>query len=278
MLFLHGSSLTIQSSQFGTNCDDSIVSILQSKESIDVGQVNSQNSLIDNVTANEYGNTFLLIQNQTNDDSVMITYNEFGSSNLEYIIYATSDEITRIESANNHSALLWTSNDNDTNTTGVQDDNNGKFGLELTVTSDEFNIRGMNGLFGHLYNAPDVTNQIVFVDNMFVNYNDSGASDYMMNFDTEGTKVNITLDNNERDNLVVSQFIGTNGSVWMYHTNMNVSDNSNYLVSKNSSIIIQFEHLNGLMLFTLFHTQIDEICVLLLDLITLMLMLCYCIL
>ena len=111
---------------------------------------------------------------------------------------------------------------------------------------------------------------------MFVNYNDSGASDYMMNFDTEGTKVNITLDNNEWDNLVVSQFIGTNGPVCMYHTNMILSDNSNYLVSKNSSIIIQFEHLNELMLFTLFHTQIDEICVLLLDLITLMLTLCYC--
>ena len=115
----------------------------------------------------------------------------------------------------------------------------------------------MNGLFVRLYNAPDVTNEIVFVDNMFVSYNDSGASDYLMNFETEGAKVNSRLDNNEWDNLVVSQFIGTNGPVWMYYTNMNLSDNSSYLVSKNSSIIIQFEYLNELMLFTLFHTQID---------------------
>ena len=157
-LFLHDNSLTIQSSQFSINYGDSIVSILQSKESINVGQVNSQNFLIDNVTANDdYGNTFLLIQNQTNDDSVMITDSEFGSSNLEYIIYATSDgEITRIELANNHfhdcniSALLWTSKHNDTNTTGVQDDNNGNVRLELTVTSNEFNILVMNGLVGHL--------------------------------------------------------------------------------------------------------------------------------
>ena len=119
------------------------------------------------------------------------------------------------------SVLLWTSNDNDTN---------GHVGLELPATSNEFNISVMNGLFSHLYNAPDVTNEIVFMDNMFVNFNDSGASDYMM-------KMNITLVNNEWDNLVASQFIGTKGPVCMFHMNMNLFDNSNYLVSKNPSVI-----------------------------------------
>ena len=38
---------------------------------------------------------------------------------------------------------------------------------------------------------------------------------------------------------------------------------------------IQFEHLHELTMFALLHTQIDEICVLLLDLITLLFTLCY---
>ena len=98
----------------------------------------SQNTLIDNVIVNaDYGNTILLIENQTTDDFVMIVDGEFGSGSSEYNRYATSKfdystngngRITCIELTNNQfydskpSTLLVISNDNDTNTADIQEE------------------------------------------------------------------------------------------------------------------------------------------------------------
>ena len=95
-----------------------------------------------------------------------------------------NDDIKCIELTNNpfydfkHSTLLWISNDNDTNTADIQDDNNDDVRLEQTMTSTEFKIAVMNGLFDLLFNVLDVINEIVFVDNVLANYNNNDASEH----------------------------------------------------------------------------------------------------
>ena len=51
----------------------------------------------------------------------------------------------------------------------------------------------------------------------------------IFNFDTEGTELNVWFDSNIWDNLEVTRFIFTNGPLSMYHNEMNLLNDSNYI-------------------------------------------------
>ena len=93
-------------------------------------------------------------------------------------------------------AFSWTSDDNDADS--MADGKNGNVALNLQVTNSEFNTPVMNGLFGSLDSASSqMVNEIEFSDNNFVYYDSHYARDYIMNFDTEATELNVYFTSNE---------------------------------------------------------------------------------
>ena len=169
---------------------------------------------------NDISNTFLHINDRSNNDEIIINNGNFTSGNSRHGIHITSDFDSHdtsvfinnsIFSNLNESGIKWDSNEItqtiDSQTYTLD------YGLNMNVTYCIFKITAMIGEFGSSNNS---VSNILFENNEFINYTTQYGNDYLFYFSTNKW---YNLDN-------LNSFIYSIGPSNLYITSMILENNN----------------------------------------------------